>query len=123
MRATGLNREPVTSNPQAYFPFLTFFPSSSRSCDGFRAGLRTEFLHAFLVYQVRSARPAHCNVLDVIVLTILEKVYTVFQAQTTLLLYFGYYHHQVGFEVLTAVSTKMAVFWVVAPCSLVEVEV
>jgi hypothetical protein len=24
----------------------------------------------------------------------------------------------VGFEVLTAVSTKMAVFWVVAPCSL-----
>jgi hypothetical protein len=28
---------------------------------------------------------------------------------------------KVGFEVLTAVSTKMAVFWVVAPCSLVEV--
>jgi hypothetical protein len=27
----------------------------------------------------------------------------------------------VGFEVLTAVSTKMAVFWVVAPCGLVEV--
>jgi hypothetical protein len=27
----------------------------------------------------------------------------------------------VGFEVLTAVSTKMAVFWVVATCSLVEV--
>jgi hypothetical protein len=27
----------------------------------------------------------------------------------------------VGFEVLTAVSTKMTVFWVVAPCSLVEV--
>jgi hypothetical protein len=27
----------------------------------------------------------------------------------------------VGFEVLTAVSTKMAVFWVLAPCSLVEV--
>jgi hypothetical protein len=27
----------------------------------------------------------------------------------------------VGFEVLTAVSTKMAVLWVVAPCSLVEV--
>jgi hypothetical protein len=26
----------------------------------------------------------------------------------------------VGFEVLTAVSTKMAVFWVVAPSSLVE---
>jgi hypothetical protein len=26
-----------------------------------------------------------------------------------------------GFEVLTAVSTKMAVFWIVAPCSLVEV--
>jgi hypothetical protein len=25
-----------------------------------------------------------------------------------------------GFEALTAVSTKMAVFWVVAPCSLVE---
>jgi hypothetical protein len=25
----------------------------------------------------------------------------------------------VGFEVLTAVSTKMAVFWVVAPCTLV----
>jgi hypothetical protein len=27
----------------------------------------------------------------------------------------------VGFQVLTAVSTKMAVFWVVAPCNLVEV--
>jgi hypothetical protein len=27
----------------------------------------------------------------------------------------------VGFEVLTAVSMKMAVFWIVAPCSLVEV--
>jgi hypothetical protein len=27
----------------------------------------------------------------------------------------------VGVEVLTAVSTKIAVFWVVAPCSLVEV--
>jgi hypothetical protein len=27
----------------------------------------------------------------------------------------------VGFEVLKAVRTKMAVFWVVAPCSLVEV--
>jgi hypothetical protein len=27
----------------------------------------------------------------------------------------------IGFEVLTAVSTKMAVFWVVAPCSVVEV--
>jgi hypothetical protein len=27
----------------------------------------------------------------------------------------------VGFEVLTAVSTKMTVFWVVAPCSLVDV--
>jgi hypothetical protein len=26
-----------------------------------------------------------------------------------------------GFEVLTAVNTKMAVFWVVVPCSLVEV--
>jgi hypothetical protein len=29
--------------------------------------------------------------------------------------------YSVGFEVLMAVSTKMAVFWVVAPCSLVEV--
>jgi hypothetical protein len=28
---------------------------------------------------------------------------------------------KIGFEVLTAVSTKMAVFWVVAPYSLVEV--
>jgi hypothetical protein len=27
----------------------------------------------------------------------------------------------VGFEVLMAVSMKMAVFWVVVPCSLVEV--
>jgi hypothetical protein len=27
---------------------------------------------------------------------------------------------KVVFEVLTAVSTKMAVFWVVMPCSLVE---
>jgi hypothetical protein len=26
-----------------------------------------------------------------------------------------------GFEVLTAASMKMAVFWIVAPCSLVEV--
>jgi hypothetical protein len=30
-------------------------------------------------------------------------------------------HYSVGFEVLTAVSKKMAVFWVVAPYSLVEV--
>jgi hypothetical protein len=30
-------------------------------------------------------------------------------------------HTQLGFEVLTAVSMKIAVFWVVAPCSLVEV--
>jgi hypothetical protein len=28
---------------------------------------------------------------------------------------------EIGFEVLTAVSTKMAVFWVVTPCSLVDV--
>jgi hypothetical protein len=27
----------------------------------------------------------------------------------------------VGFEVLTAASMKMAVFWVVAPCNLVQV--
>jgi hypothetical protein len=27
----------------------------------------------------------------------------------------------IGFKVLTAVSAKMAVLWVVAPCSLVEV--
>jgi hypothetical protein len=27
----------------------------------------------------------------------------------------------VGFDVLTAVGTKMAVFWVVAPCSLVKI--
>jgi hypothetical protein len=27
----------------------------------------------------------------------------------------------VGFEVLTAVSTKMAVSWVLAPCCMVEV--
>jgi hypothetical protein len=27
----------------------------------------------------------------------------------------------VGFEVFTAVSIKMVVFWVVAPCSLVEI--
>jgi hypothetical protein len=40
------------------------------------------------------------------------------------------YHHwtlslhefnQVGFEVLTTASRKMAVFWIVAPCSLVEI--
>jgi hypothetical protein len=30
-------------------------------------------------------------------------------------------YYCVGFEVLAAVSTKMAVFWFVAPCSLVEV--
>jgi hypothetical protein len=29
--------------------------------------------------------------------------------------------NSLGFEVLMAVNTKMAVFWVVAPCSLVEV--
>jgi hypothetical protein len=32
-----------------------------------------------------------------------------------------YKYYGVGFEVLTAVSTKLAVFWVVAPCSLVEI--
>jgi hypothetical protein len=30
-------------------------------------------------------------------------------------------HYSVGYEVLTAVSTKMAVSWFVAPCSLVDV--
>jgi hypothetical protein len=30
-------------------------------------------------------------------------------------------YQQVGFEVLTVVSMKMAVFWVIVPCSLVEV--
>jgi hypothetical protein len=34
---------------------------------------------------------------------------------------YNYFLCKVGFEVSTAVSTKMAVFWVVAPCSLVEV--
>jgi hypothetical protein len=29
--------------------------------------------------------------------------------------------NNVGFEVLTAVGTKMAVFWVIVPCSMVEV--
>jgi hypothetical protein len=29
--------------------------------------------------------------------------------------------NEVGFEVLTAASMKMAIFWVVAPCNLVEV--
>jgi hypothetical protein len=29
--------------------------------------------------------------------------------------------YQVGFEILTAARMKMAVFWVVVPCSLVEV--
>jgi hypothetical protein len=29
--------------------------------------------------------------------------------------------NELGSEVLTAASMKMAVFWVVAPCSLVEV--
>jgi hypothetical protein len=38
-----------------------------------------------------------------------QKRYTLFNMATC-----------VGFEVLTAVSTKMAVFWVVAPCNLVE---
>jgi hypothetical protein len=30
------------------------------------------------------------------------------------------YFKKIGFGVLTAVSTEMAVFWVVAPCSLVD---
>jgi hypothetical protein len=29
--------------------------------------------------------------------------------------------YEVGFQALTAASMKMAVFWVAAPCSLVEV--
>jgi hypothetical protein len=40
---------------------------------------------------------------------------------TFMLLWILKVHNLVGFEVLTAVSTKIAVFWVVAPCSLVEV--
>jgi hypothetical protein len=32
----------------------------------------------------------------------------------------SYLQEDVGFELLTAMSMKMAVFWVVAPCSLVE---
>jgi hypothetical protein len=30
------------------------------------------------------------------------------------------HHIEVGFDVLTAVSMKMAVFWVVAPCSIIR---
>jgi hypothetical protein len=37
------------------------------------------------------------------------------------LFHYGRVHYLVGYEVLTAVSTKMAVFWVVAPCGLAEV--
>jgi hypothetical protein len=37
------------------------------------------------------------------------------------ILWIGTTYYFAGFEVLTAVSTKMAVFWVVAPCSVVEV--
>jgi hypothetical protein len=35
----------------------------------------------------------------------------------------GFFEHgdEVRFQVLTAVSVKMAVFWVVTPCSLVEI--
>jgi hypothetical protein len=33
----------------------------------------------------------------------------------------NHFVYEVGSEVLTAVSMKMAVFWVVAPCKLVEV--
>jgi hypothetical protein len=36
-------------------------------------------------------------------------------------MFLSYTNICVGFEVLTAVSSKMAVFWVVAPCSLVAV--
>jgi hypothetical protein len=39
---------------------------------------------------------------------------------TLVIKFYRYRQHNykfVGFEVLTAVSTKMAVFWVVAPCS------
>jgi hypothetical protein len=35
--------------------------------------------------------------------------------------YSGKTYAVVGFEVLTAADVKMAVFWVVAPCRLVEV--
>jgi hypothetical protein len=31
-------------------------------------------------------------------------------------------YFSVGFEVLTAAGMKTAIFWVVAPCSLVDVE-
>jgi hypothetical protein len=34
---------------------------------------------------------------------------------------FGKLSFQLRFQVLTAASMKMAVFWVVAPCSLIEV--
>jgi hypothetical protein len=48
-----------------------------------------------------------------------EFCYTVRHNNYTLLLENNLYF--VGFEVLTAVSTKMVVFWVATPCSLVEV--
>jgi hypothetical protein len=38
-----------------------------------------------------------------------------------IIILWGLENYQVGFEVLTAVCTKMAVFWVLAPCGLVEV--
>jgi hypothetical protein len=41
--------------------------------------------------------------------------------QNILILWNSKIHYRVGFQVLTAVSMKMAVFWVVAPYSLVQV--
>jgi hypothetical protein len=47
--------------------------------------------------------------------------YVVFSRYSQVWLKCGGTTYGIGFEVPTAVSMKIAVFWVVAPCSLVEV--
>jgi hypothetical protein len=62
-----------------------------------------------------------CAVERILLFLQYEFNYLNIKATWKLKLKYSFLKNYVGYEVLAAVSTKMAVFWVVAPCSLVEV--
>jgi hypothetical protein len=76
--------------------------------------IKWKVYRSFKAVHTRSVFYAACHIFSVVTARVWVKLRSV---QSNLSDWIRF----VGFEVLTAVSTKMAVFWVVAPCSLVEV--
>jgi hypothetical protein len=98
-----------------------------------RENLKSHILIAFFVnfLSISSQMPGwphaidHDLILDVYCFYRLLKGYKACNFKIKITLYEGDFlensSNDVGFEVLTAVSTKMAVFWVVVTCSVIEV--